>query len=105
LGKIDSNYEAQPLKMLVARNLNFQACSQLKDENSNKTQRESLEKADVSIYTTMCVEESVDHKVLKDTMLEEVQRIKLLMHSHVICGRDTNREPPSAFAILRMIHQ
>jgi len=35
LGKIDANSEAQPLKMLVARNLSFQASSQLKDENSN----------------------------------------------------------------------
>jgi len=35
LGKIDANSEAQPLKVLVARNLSFQASSQLKDENSN----------------------------------------------------------------------
>jgi len=35
LGKIDANLEAQPLKVLVARDLSFQTCSQLKDENSN----------------------------------------------------------------------
>jgi len=35
LGKIDANSEAQLLKVLVARNLSFQASSQLKDENSN----------------------------------------------------------------------
>ncbi len=37
LGKIDANYEAQPLKVLVAKNLSFQVGFQLKDENSNKT--------------------------------------------------------------------
>ncbi len=35
LGKIDANSKAQPLKVLVARNLSFQVGSQLKDENSN----------------------------------------------------------------------
>jgi hypothetical protein len=35
LGKIDANYEAQPLKVLVARNVNFQVGFQLKDENGN----------------------------------------------------------------------
>jgi hypothetical protein len=35
LGKIDANSKAQPLKVLVARNLSFQVGSQLKDENGN----------------------------------------------------------------------
>jgi hypothetical protein len=35
LGKIDANFEAQPLKVLVAKNLSFQVGFQLKDENSN----------------------------------------------------------------------
>ncbi len=37
LGKIDTNSEAHPLKVLVARDLSFQVGSQLKDENSNQT--------------------------------------------------------------------
>ncbi len=37
LGNIDANSEAQPLKVLVAGDLNFQAGSELKDENSNQT--------------------------------------------------------------------
>ncbi len=50
------NSEAQPLKVLVAGDLNFQAGSELKDENSNQMQRELLEKADAYyIDTTMCV--------------------------------------------------
>jgi hypothetical protein len=48
----------------------------------------------------MCVKESVDDKVIKDKMLEEVQRTKLLMHNPVINGRDMNREPPSTSIIL-----
>jgi hypothetical protein len=51
------------------------------------------------------VEESVDDKALKDIMLEEVQRTKLLMHNLDVNGRDMNREPPLASAILRMTHQ
>jgi hypothetical protein len=61
-----------------------------------------FEKADVSINTTMCVEENVDDKAFKDTMLEEVQRTKLLMHNPAVSGGDMNREPPSTSAILRM---
>ncbi len=53
----------------------------------------------------MCVEESADDKAFKDTMLEEVQRTKLPMHNLAVSGGDMNREPPSAFAILRMTHQ
>jgi hypothetical protein len=53
----------------------------------------------------MCVVESVDDKVLKDTMLEEVQRTKLPVHNPAINGGVMNREPPSASAILRMTHQ
>jgi len=67
--------------------------------------QESFEKADVSIDTTMCMEESVDDKALKDIMLEEVQRTKLPMHNFGVNGRDMNRESPSAFAILGMTHQ
>jgi hypothetical protein len=66
---------------------------------------ESLEKADVSINTTMCMEESADDKVLKDTMLKELQKTKLLVHNPVVSGRDMNREPPLTFAILGVIHQ
>jgi hypothetical protein len=40
----------------------------------------------------MCVEESVDDKAFKDTMLEEVQRTKLLVHNLAISGGDMNRE-------------
>jgi hypothetical protein len=40
-------------------------------------QKESLEKAYVSINTTMCVEESVNDKVIKDTMLEAVKELNL----------------------------
>ncbi len=64
LGTTDANSEAQPLKVLVAGDLNFQAGSELKDENSNQMQRESPEKADAFVDTTMCVEESADDKVL-----------------------------------------
>jgi hypothetical protein len=53
----------------------------------------------------MCVEESVDDKALKDTMLEEVQRTKLPMHNPTISEGDMNREPPLASPILRMTHQ
>jgi hypothetical protein len=53
----------------------------------------------------MCVKESADDKVLKDTMVEEVQRTKLLVHNLVINGRDMNREPPSTSTILGMTHQ
>ncbi len=53
----------------------------------------------------MCVEENVDDKALKGTMLDEVQRTKLLLHNLVVNGRVMNREPPSASAILRMTHQ
>jgi hypothetical protein len=35
LGKINANFEAQPLKVLVAKDLSFQAGFQLKDENNN----------------------------------------------------------------------
>jgi hypothetical protein len=34
-GKINANFEAQPLKMLVAKDLSFKVGSQLKDENNN----------------------------------------------------------------------
>jgi hypothetical protein len=105
LDKIDANLKAHPLKVLVAKDLSFQASSQLKDENSNQTQRESLEKANVSINTTMCVEESANDKALKDTMLEEVQKTKLPMHNHAVSGGKMNREPPSASAILGMTRQ
>jgi hypothetical protein len=53
----------------------------------------------------MCVEESHDDKVLKDTMLEEVQRAKFPMQNPILNGRVMNREPPSAYAILGMTHQ
>jgi endonuclease/exonuclease/phosphatase family metal-dependent hydrolase len=105
LGNIDANFEAQPLKVLVVGDLNFQAGSELKDENSNQTQRELLEKADAYIDTTMCVDRSADDKVLKDTMPEEVQRIELPEHNLAVSGGDMNREPPLASAILGMTHQ
>ncbi|CAM6022364.1 unnamed protein product [Sphagnum balticum] len=85
LGNIDANSEAQPLKVLVAGDLNFQTGSELKDKNSNQTQRELLEKADAYIDTTM---------------LEEVQRTELPVHNLVVSGGDMNREPPPASAIL-----
>jgi hypothetical protein len=53
----------------------------------------------------MCVEENVDDKALKDTMLDEVQRTKLLLQNPVVNGGVMNREPPLASAILRMTHQ
>jgi hypothetical protein len=53
----------------------------------------------------MCVEENVDDKALKDTMLEEVQKTKLQVHNIHVSGGDMNREPPSASTILRMTHQ
>jgi hypothetical protein len=68
-------------------------------------QRESLEKTNVSMDTTMCVEKSDDDKAFKDTMLKEVQRTKLPMHNHVINGQDMNKEPQSASTILGMTHQ
>ncbi len=52
----------------------------------------------------MCVEENVDDKAFKDTMLEEVQRTKLPVYNLAISGGDMNREPPSTFTILRMTH-
>jgi translation initiation factor 4G len=105
LGKIDASSEAQSLKVLVARDVSFQAGSQLKDESSNQTQRESLEKVDASIDTTMCVEESADDKALKDTTLEEVQRTELPVHNPAVSGGDMNRDPPLPSAILGMTHQ
>jgi hypothetical protein len=78
--------------MLVARYLSFQAGSQLNDENNNQTQRESFEKVDVPIDTTMCVEENVDDKDFKDTMLDEVQKFKLQVHNLHVSGGDMNRE-------------
>jgi hypothetical protein len=68
-------------------------------------QRESFEKADVSIDTTMCVEENVDDKAFKDTMLDEVKQIKLQVHNLHVSGGNMNRESPSASAILGMSHQ
>jgi hypothetical protein len=53
----------------------------------------------------MCVEESANDKVIKDTMLEEVQITKLIVHNPTVSGGDMNREPPSASRILRMTHQ
>jgi hypothetical protein len=53
----------------------------------------------------MCVEENVDDKALKDTMLEEVQKTKLQVHSIHVSGGNMNREPPSASTILGMTHQ
>ncbi len=73
--------------------------------NSNQMERELFEKANVSIDTPMCVEESADDKALKDTMLEEVQITKLLVYNLSLSGGDINREPPLAYAILRMTHQ
>jgi len=35
LGKVNANFEAQPLKVLVVKDLRFQASFQLKDENNN----------------------------------------------------------------------
>ncbi len=105
LGKIDASSEPQSLKVLVARDVSFQAGSQLKDESSNQTQRESLEKADASIDTTMCVEESADDKALKDTTLEEVQRTELPVHNPAVSGGDINREPLLPSAILGMTHE
>jgi hypothetical protein len=104
-GKINANSEAQPLKVLVAKDLSFKAGSQLKDENNNQTQRESLEKANVSIDTSMCVKENVDDKALKDTMLKEVQKTKLQVHNIHVNGGDMNMQPPPASAILGMTHQ
>jgi hypothetical protein len=43
----------------------------------------------------MCVKENVDDKVLKDTMLDEVQRTKLLLHNPIVNGGVMKREPPS----------
>jgi len=37
LGKINANFEAQPLKVLVVKDLSFHASSQLKNENNNQT--------------------------------------------------------------------
>ncbi len=93
------------MKLLVVKILSFQASSQLKDENNNQMQRELLEKVDIFINTTMCVEENVDDKALKERMLEEVQKTKLQVQNIHVNGGDMNREPPSAFAILRMTHQ
>jgi hypothetical protein len=53
----------------------------------------------------MCVEENVNDKALKDTMLEEVQIIKLPMHNPTVSGGDMNREPPLVSCILGMTHQ
>jgi hypothetical protein len=61
--------------------------------------------ADVSIDTTMCVEQSVDCKALKDTMLQEVQRTKLLVHNPDVSGGNMNSEAPLTSAILGMTHQ
>jgi hypothetical protein len=91
--------------MPVAKEPNFQAGFQLKDENNNQTQRESLEKVNVSIDTTMCVEENANDKALKDTMLKKVQKTKLQVHNIHVSERGMNREPPSASAILGMTHQ
>jgi hypothetical protein len=51
------------------------------------------------------VEENANDKVIKDTMLEEVQITKLIVHNPTVNEGDMNREPPSAFRILRMTHQ
>ncbi len=51
------------------------------------------------------MEESANDKALKDTMLEEVQRTKLLVHNPIVSGGDMNREPPLAFTILGTTHQ
>ncbi len=64
-----------------------------------------LQKEDVFIDTTICVEESVGDKALKDTMLEEVQITKLPMHNLGVSGGDMNRESPLASTILGMTHQ
>jgi len=45
----------------------------------------------------MCVEENVDDKALKDTMLDEVQRTKLLLHNVVVNGGVMNKEPPCIY--------
>ncbi len=104
-GKINANSKAQPLKVMVVKDLNFQAGFQLKDENNNQTQRESFEKANVPIDTTMCMEENADDKALKDTMLEEERKTKLQVHNIHVSEGDVNREPPLASAILGMTHQ
>ncbi len=104
-GKINANSKAQPLKVLVAKDLSFQASFQLKDENNNQTYRESFEKANVPVNTTMCMEENANDKAFKDTMLEEEQKTKLQVHNIHVSEGDTNREPPLAFAILGMTHQ
>jgi hypothetical protein len=52
----------------------------------------------------MCVKESANDKVLKDIVLEDVQRTKFLVHNPVVNGRGMNREPTLSFAILRMTH-
>ncbi len=104
-GKINANSEAQPLKMLVAKYLSFQAGFQLKDENNNQTQKESLEKVNIPIDTTTCMEENADDKALKDTMVEEEQKTKLQVHNIHVSEGDMNREPPLASAILGMTHQ
>jgi len=53
----------------------------------------------------MCVEENANDKALKDTMLEEVQITKLLVHNPIVSGGDMNREPPLGFAVLGTTHQ
>jgi hypothetical protein len=53
-----------------------------------------LEKTNVSIDTTMCVEERANDKALKDIMLEEVHITKFLVHNPAISGGVMNREPP-----------
>ncbi len=77
----------------------------MNDENNNQTQKESFEKVDVSIDITMCVEENVDDKAFKDTMLDEVQKIKLQVHNLHVGRGDMNRELPSTSTILGMSHQ
>jgi hypothetical protein len=53
----------------------------------------------------MCVEDNVDDKAFKDTMLDEVQKFKLQVHNLQVSGGDMNRESPLAFTILGMSHQ
>jgi len=53
----------------------------------------------------MCLEENANDKAFKDIMLKEVQKTKLQVHNIHVNGGDMYREPPLAFAILRMTHQ
>jgi hypothetical protein len=60
-----------------------------------------LEKANVSIDTSMCVEENVDDKALMDTILKEVQKTKLQVHNIHVNGGDMNMQTTISLCHLR----